>query len=553
MTIFLIASFVLSMYYIEHHMAMFDALRREQRMKRVFQFGLLAVLLVLPYLVTTTGTLLLIGVPANDVIVLRTDSTEYSFLRTLLSYKYFFTVCLILLILWIAFIIRLAWKLDFINKKRLYFWKSVPEYWTNYKGHRWRLIARLIIAVLVFGAGIFLYSSGFNLEKYPFIGSLSFFESFSGPKSTLAYMFPFCVPALPVIFSCATLAYVIVVPETLKDFRKMLVVPLVGILVIGTLYLLVIYAKNYIDFGKELKSMPGLTFKSESRQLLLLTDPPESGKLGDVFQDENSLQKGNVPFNEENEKVIKKYLRSKNFLTCLRGAGYSYISDNHMRELDPRGAAIINMNAFLKTGNSIQGFFLLNRIAVGPSVDGYYKLLTNISDESVISAKGKSALKLSLAYAKFGNLEKARYWYQEGIKTGDKVTDEDKKSYYPPAQPPFYGGRITGRFTRAGMPLAELHVGLIKAKSAELIRKQMKEKGEVGTLLELINLTDGVVSDKEGRFTFDRLGEGEYIILLSLKNEGNEKINVINSPGAISISKEKTMNDLGIIRLEPVR
>ena len=77
------------------------------------------------------------------------------------------------------------------------------------------------------------------------------------------------------------------------------------------------------------------------------------------------------------------------------------------------------MGTFFKTGNSIQGFILLNRIIVGPSINSYYKLLEDMSDESNVSAKGKSALRLSRAYAKFGNLEKARYWYQKGIETGD--------------------------------------------------------------------------------------------------------------------------------------
>ena len=54
-------------------------------------------------------------------------------------------------------------------------------------------------------------------------------------------------------------------------------------------------------------------------RLFVLTNPVESGKSSNIFQDDgNPFQKGIVPFNDENEKVIKQYLQSKNFPTCLR-------------------------------------------------------------------------------------------------------------------------------------------------------------------------------------------------------------------------------------------
>jgi hypothetical protein len=67
--------------------------------------------------------------------------------------------------------------------------------------------------------------------------------------------------------------------------------------------------------------------------------------------------------------------------------------------------------------------------------------------------------------------------------------------------------------------------------------------------MDLNRIYYGTATDKDGRFSFDGLGEGEYVLLLSMKSKDNKTFKVLNSPGTITISKAKPSADAGVIRL----
>ncbi|MBI5695963.1 MAG: hypothetical protein HZC51_09550 [Nitrospirae bacterium] len=64
-----------------------------------------------------------------------------------------------------------------------------------------------------------------------------------------------------------------------------------------------------------------------------------------------------------------------------------------------------------------------------------------------------------------------------------------------------------------------------------------------------MKVADGTTTDASGRFTFDHLGEEEYVLLLSVDTSGGKKYRVLNSPGPLKVSEKNPAADAGTINV----
>ena len=435
----------------------------------------------------------------------------------------------------------------FISSDRLKFWRVFREYPAAHRGGKAGMAARVVMAVLLLTAVFHYYSIGLSMmgpESY-----LLFVTSFGGPYSLLAYYMLLALPSLPLVFSAATLVHSIAASATFSEFRVRVKVPLIGLAVTGMSLLLIISLQRYSDLDKGLKNIPGVTFRPEPMTIITLTDPPRSLPVKEAFFDLNATPSKleGVPFSRENERAVGEYVHSRGYLTCLRGTCYNFLADSRLREFDTLGALAVYKEAFARTGDPGQWLLGMIRLFMGPASGGYKNMLYELSDETAVSACGRSALKIGNAYAKFGELEKARYWHGKGVVAGVDTPER----YTAPSVPPFHGGSISGRITVDGVPASAIRVGLMTKNAALGLdwKADAKKNRNISPFFDLITVVDGTATDDAGRFSFSCLGEKEYALLLSVKGAPSGGRKIQHSPGFISVSKDRPIADVGTIGL----
>jgi len=512
---------------------------------------MLGVLALIPHVLSAILVLLSAGIPSTQNLFLHVrDASMYGVLTQLLLKGHLAGALAVCGILWLAFIAWFAWRLSFLNKRCLKFWLILEEYPRTHRGGVTGMLVRVAVAALVFAGGFCYYSVGLDVIDPDSLLLLS--SSFYGPYSDLAYLSVLSIPVFPLAFSMAGFAHSVITSVSFREFREKVRVPLTGLAALGICLVAISGLMGHLDMDKELKDIPGVRSKPEPRTFVMLLDRPAFMPLKGVFSDLEAtpLREVSFPFGKENERAVRGYLKARKGRTCLRGTAYNFLIDARIRELDVKGAMPLYDESFAVTHDPGKAILAMVRIGNGPASDANRKILADLSDESKYRAFGLSAMKVGRAYAKYGELEKAWYWYRKGLATNPGVPKREKDFYMPPKEAPFFGCRITGRATLNGMPAAGLNVGVMKTSSvSNILDKRAKGMQNIGPFFDLMGLADGTTTDKDGFFSFDKLGENGYVILLSLKDEDGKKFKVLNGPGVITVAKNKPYADAGTIRL----
>lgn len=339
----------------------------------------------------------------------------------------------------------------------------------------------------------------------------------------------------------------------MTGFWKRAAIPISGLVILCLNIATVFLLRSYFDLDKDISKIPGLSNKPEQRFILVLAGDNPIFKMQEYYDDFDCspLKKNLVAFSDENARVIHKYLAEKK-MSALRASGYYYLIRKSEQEFDIQKEAAYYLEAFKITNSTGFIIFLQNRLHVTNVEPYFHKMLVETSDEKLYSIKGKSALKVSRIYSKYGELDKAEYWYKKASETAN-ISDEDERKKFadgkPPKVPPFNIGKITGIVNTNGTPAENINIGLFPSANLKNFSEFQKVTSSFAKYISFINLRGGTITDRDGRFSFNGLGEGEYVLLLSIKTQDNKTVKVLNSPGTITISKAKPSADAGVIRL----
>jgi len=520
-------------------------------MRRTSLFGLLWVVAAAPFALDAIILYLFYSTPDyTGFIMPRRDAVLYAFLENALMGDGTLIAVVIAELLWIALAVRLGYKAGFITKERMRFGRIFEEYPATHPGGRAGMAARVVIAALLALACFQYYSTVLAvMDPESF---LLFTSSFGGPYGFLLFFAVLSIPLFPLVFSAAALIYSVITSRTLPEFRQKSAVTLAGIAVTGLSLILLVLLQRYLDLDKGLSQVPGVKAEAEMRALVILTDPPLHLPMKPVFFDINAtpMKSESVPYSDANERAVREYLERRGNATCLRGTIYNYLVDCRMRELDAVGALKVREEALARTGDPGQGLLGIIRLLMGPASGEYKAVLKQLSGDEDFSAGGQGALRLGLAYARFGELQNARYWYEKGMCMRRSMPAKYAESYRPPAVPAFHGGRVSGRVTLDGVPVSGINVGVMTKNAViDIFKKMKKGKKNISPFFDLMTLVDGEVTKADGSFSFPCLEGKDYALLLSIKFTDKKTMRLLGSPGFITVSKDRPIKDVGVVRL----
>jgi hypothetical protein len=518
--------------------------------KRVVQTSLLISLLSMP------GNLLLnLMIPMilyemtqeHAIISMKENSAAYKLLLKLnhLPSYYFMAFATG----WMALIFFIGWRAKIFSKDNTNAYRESFKEKRKTNPNWWKLLIFRLILVIAFSISLVYLDKYFsdNILK----NSLPLLASFNWRAVPLYLIL--IPPGIFFVFCVVSSFFAVVYSVTHSEFKEYLKVPLIGLIVLALAILTSLSIQHYLDVGKTLKDIPGYSMEEEKRELYVLYDQPLKMAQPPFYSDSLSSSSEATPpiaLNANNIKVFNEYSKKKGRRTALQADINGYNLRYALRELDMPKARRLCRDWIAKDGTvAYEPEIVAPTLQFCPTHPENYELLKWLSDESKFSINNKVALHFSRAYSNFGDMDRARYWYEVYLKTHDKAAV--KKDEEPPLNtPPFNRGIVSGTITVDGFSANGVRIGIIRKKG---IYNKIEKFKTALYALSLFDMTDGTCLDKNGRFAFQDLVEGEYILRVSLKNDADRKIKIIDSPGAITVSKKKPAADLGIIRLAAVK
>ncbi len=508
--------------------------------KRTFWFGMLGVLAVAPY------TLNLLVDSWSDrffnrsVLLRRCDAVMYGYIDRVLPYLTGRVMIFVYAFCWM-----LALGMGIMTLYRE--WLTHPLSGKS-RAVKWLEILGRIAAI----AAVAFAGARFGLDwfyMYPAEGVALVVTSFGGALGPLA-LFSFPVMQLAsYAFALSAMIYAAVGSRTFRAFAAR---SLVGIGAMLGVFLCLSSAAHYLDLGMYLDEIPGMSARPEPRTLVVMTEKPITIPIDTNFNDCSVSDAfcRKVPSSGQNAAVVRAYLEKRDYRTALRGAGLSFMALNNLRELDAVGAMSVYESALALTGDVTQGLSAVTRLVYSPVTKPYHEMLDELGDEKRFAATGRVALRLGKAYARFGELDKARYWFERGMNDLGGLEEKDMEYFRPPDKPPFCGGTVRGRLTLDGQPVVGMRVGLVRGSVAGQITHVSTDIGRKAMpFFDLQWITDGSATDADGRFVFEGLCEEGYVLLLSLKDVDGGHYVAEKGPGLISISGKEPVVDVGAVNL----
>lgn len=188
---------------------------------------------------------------------------------------------------------------------------------------------------------------------------------------------------------------------------------------------------------------------------------------------------------------------------------------------------------------------LLARFQALPVTEENLRLLRSFSDELVWSAGGKSALAIAKGYQHFGKMADAGRWLDKAKAAGaEGITDDLLKG------PVVIDGAIRGRIIVNGAPPKGTRVALLSMQA----QRDVKDVIKISDLSLGKVLVDAKPLSPDGRFSFDRLGSGTYVVAIMTTREQiptavrSGSLTVRPAPGTIRVGPERT-KDLGTVQI----
>jgi hypothetical protein len=171
----------------------------------------------------------------------------------------------------------------------------------------------------------------------------------------------------------------------------------------------------------------------------------------------------------------------------------------------------------------------------------YLNYLKSFTDEAKWHIGGRFALKIAEAFMHFGMIDEAKAWVEKAKAKGEDVS---KATFLNDKV--LTNGKITGAIKVNGKPPLNTKVALLRYTTGF---EKIEETSLPNRLLDVREL------DRSGRFTFNHLGKGEYVVAIMTGKEvvpynlPSEKLHVTNSPGVIKLDVNKPSINLGNINI----
>lgn len=176
------------------------------------------------------------------------------------------------------------------------------------------------------------------------------------------------------------------------------------------------------------------------------------------------------------------------------------------------------------------------------------KLLRLMSDAKIYHIQDKSALMLGRAWYRFGDLKKAKHWWQHGMKSTVQQNSASVQGLRFHKLPVVTNGSISGRFRLQGRKnVRAVRVALFSVRSNKYLHQP--NQGHYG-----FRLVQGKNLTKNGAFRFTRLGLGTYQLGFMLDGEiltiTKSMVKVDNNPGSIRIDGRHRHINTGLINMK---
>jgi hypothetical protein len=308
------------------------------------------------------------------------------------------------------------------------------------------------------------------------------------------------------------------------------------------------YGAVRYDLGKKnFAEAVGVSEKaSEVRTIVLFTTKAKSGAALQEWPLEATSTgiavSGGMALSPENLNKVEEYLARNPGVTIYTNVARQMLVDGHYRLWDPQKGREKQFQ--VKEEMSLPRFQLLSLLRAVPVTRENVRYLRAFTDEKVWHVGRRSAMRMAEAFMHFGLRNEAKVWMQKAKKMGLEIPETFKQAL---TEPSITTGRISGSLLVNGKPLRNAKAGLLRAWDYPF------EKLDTSTMAT--RLLDVRTLDEEGRFSFDHLGTGEYMLAFMTGQESipstvtPDRLTVKNVPGVIRLGKGIADRNLGAIEV----
>lgn len=334
-------------------------------------------------------------------------------------------------------------------------------------------------------------------------------------------------------------------PEPGERLRRFRPAPLLALVLITAVAGFYTYAVAKYDLGKKsFAAAVGVPEKATRKMTVVFFTPHAKG--GATLEEWpleatsfGSFKNGSMAVSAENLKKVEEYLAlhpqgsiynhvAKDMLINGR---YALWEPNKGRELQFR----------MRKEMILPRLQLLAALRSAPVASENLEYLRSFTDDKNWHVGKRSVVRLSEAFLHFGLIDEANQWFAKAQKLKAEIPGDLPKAL---AAPVMKSGAVSGRVLVNGAPLAHGKVALVKYSksmdklSASSLTSTLADVWEIGA---------------DGRFAFDRMGRGEYLLAIMTEKETIPfdlpagRFTVKAPPAVIRLDAERSKWELGDI------
>ncbi len=364
------------------------------------------------------------------------------------------------------------------------------------------------------------------------------------------------------IFACLTVALAPVNRD--MRYRKKYLVPPLAVLFIMTMVMVSYYgyASAKYDLNKKnLAEAVGIPDKtSESRTMIIMNggydrQTPVILEWPLRVRAWGMFDHGEVEVSSENLEKIEIYLTEYSHGSVFQYSAKDalYKGYNTLGEME-KGLA---WQYGISTDMLLPRLQLIKRLSYLPVTEKNIEYLKSFTDEDRWYISGTYSMRLAEAFIHVNQLDEASRWLQ---KAKDQNVDIKKiKEVTIPDGPVITIGKISGtvklnRKVPKDMKIVLFYdrgYSLVEEKKRDKVGQYEREKILNAMVMRMVGVSE---IDGNGRFTFDKLGKGEYTLVLitdkdTIPYDRPDTVNIENVPEVIKLDKKKSIADLGMINI----
>lgn len=300
---------------------------------------------------------------------------------------------------------------------------------------------------------------------------------------------------------------------------------------------------------KDLAQAAGLSSSAERSKTILLFKSADNSS--DVLLQEwpmavegySMMGKNIVTLSEENLTRIIKYIDNHPDGSVYKYTAFDVLYKGYHALWDIERGKEYQFEASLHL--LLPRIMMISSMKSLPVTDRNIGYLRAFSDEKTWYVGKKIARKIAAGFIHFNMFDEAGQW----IKKAEELKPDQSESsdrIVIPAVPMLTAGKVTGGIKVNGDIPANTKIALF---SADL----MGDKISIWN--QPISMVDAHALDQEGRFLFNNLGQGKYVLALMTESEivpfniSADRIKVKNLPGPIELDIENSVADLGDIEI----